>query len=258
MRLNILWFHRDLRLHDNPAIHSALLNCQNFFAIYIFDTTRSGSTRSSYTLPRMLIRLIISALQESSYHYQRFILESLEDLDQSLQNISTRLHVFKGDPIAILRHLHSQFGINTLSFTCESEPTWQNRCKSVEGMGLKKTLFLLRIIQNGLPSALSFELGFHCIPHYTRTLWDPMDVITANGGKAPFTFETFMVCLFNYGSSVSPLTSCPFLLQSVVRAIGPPSLPVLDVDWQGVKFLNLTAFDDENFKVNSEFSCGSQ
>lgn len=52
-------------------------------------------------------------------------------------------------------------------------------------------------------SALSFELGFHCIPHYTQTLWDPMDVITANGGTAPATFETFVVCSNNIQVSFS-------------------------------------------------------
>ena len=37
--LNVMWFRRGLRLHDNPALHAALKDCEEFLAIYIFDTT---------------------------------------------------------------------------------------------------------------------------------------------------------------------------------------------------------------------------
>ena len=35
--MNILWFRRGLRLHDNPALLSALENKKKFAAVYIFD-----------------------------------------------------------------------------------------------------------------------------------------------------------------------------------------------------------------------------
>jgi len=35
--MNILWFRRGLRLHDSPALLSAVENSSTFAAVYIFD-----------------------------------------------------------------------------------------------------------------------------------------------------------------------------------------------------------------------------
>ncbi len=94
------------------------------------------------------------ALQDSSYHHQRFTLESLEDLDQSLQGISTKLHVFRGNPTAIFRYLHSHFGINTLSFMCDNEPSWQNCRKVVEGIFMKNVAILIETESHSFSSQL--------------------------------------------------------------------------------------------------------
>jgi deoxyribodipyrimidine photolyase len=48
-KVNVIWFRRGLRLHDNPALHEALKNCQKFLAIYIFDTTFSGNNFNNKT-----------------------------------------------------------------------------------------------------------------------------------------------------------------------------------------------------------------
>ena len=37
--MNLLWFRRGLRLHDNPALLSALKNSNKFAAVFIFDHT---------------------------------------------------------------------------------------------------------------------------------------------------------------------------------------------------------------------------
>jgi cryptochrome len=39
--MNLLWFRRGLRLHDNPALLSALENSKKFAAVFIFDQTRN-------------------------------------------------------------------------------------------------------------------------------------------------------------------------------------------------------------------------
>ena len=36
-KMNILWFRRGLRLHDSPALLSAVENSSTFAAVYIFD-----------------------------------------------------------------------------------------------------------------------------------------------------------------------------------------------------------------------------
>lgn len=46
-----------------------------------------------------------------------------------------------------------------------------------------------------------------------------------------------------------------YCLQCIIKAIGPPSFPVSDVDWQGVKFLNLAALKVEGFEVILNYHC---
>jgi deoxyribodipyrimidine photolyase len=40
--MNVLWFRRGLRIHDNPALLSALENSKDFIALFVFDTTFQG------------------------------------------------------------------------------------------------------------------------------------------------------------------------------------------------------------------------
>ena len=35
--MNVLWFRRGLRLHDNPALLSAIEKSKKFAAVFIFD-----------------------------------------------------------------------------------------------------------------------------------------------------------------------------------------------------------------------------
>ena len=41
--------------------------------------------------------------------------------------------------------------------------------------------------------ALGLELGFRCISHVYHTLWDPLEIIRANGGSPPVTYQAFSV-----------------------------------------------------------------
>jgi len=40
--MNVLWFRRGLRFHDNPSLLSAIKDAESFSAIYIFDTKFEG------------------------------------------------------------------------------------------------------------------------------------------------------------------------------------------------------------------------
>ena len=37
-------------------------------------------------------------------------------------------------------------------------------------------------------------LGVECSEHISHTLWDPMNIIVANGGTPPLTYDMFVVC----------------------------------------------------------------
>jgi len=175
--LNILWFRRNLRLHDNPSLQSVIQNPQNVFPIYIFDTQFHN-----YSLKRSL-------------HHYGFLLECLEDLKGNLKEAGGELHIFKGSPISVFRHLHSLYKISTVSVQQDCEPIWQLR--NLE-------------IQN-----LSVELNFEYQEHVSHTLWDPLCLISANGGIAPLTFNSFV---------------------RVASSIQEPSRPVPNIDWGLVNF----------------------
>ena len=87
--INILWFRKDLRLNDNPALVKANLNSE-ILPIYILDTSHSNESKMG------------SASKVWLHH-------SLKILNNSLDN---KLNFYKGDPIKIINKLVQSNKIN--------------------------------------------------------------------------------------------------------------------------------------------------
>lgn len=83
----ILWFRRDLRLHDNAILHHAN---GDVFPIFIFDTN------------------ILEKLPKDDKRVT-FIYNSVLDLKKQLQNIGLDLTIFYGDPKEIFQILKNDF-----------------------------------------------------------------------------------------------------------------------------------------------------
>ena len=66
------------------------------------------------------------------YHQNGFLLECLNDLNESFKNIGTKLHIFMGCPLQIFRHLHSHLAIEKLCFVQDCEPIWHARDDAVK------------------------------------------------------------------------------------------------------------------------------
>ncbi|MEM0992570.1 MAG: DASH family cryptochrome [Bacteroidota bacterium] len=81
----IVWFRQDLRLHDNEAIHDALKHAEELLFVYVFDT------RWFYDETRYGFR-------KTGVHRAKFIIESVEDLRQSLRAMDAELIVRVGKP----------------------------------------------------------------------------------------------------------------------------------------------------------------
>jgi len=109
-----------------------------------------------------------------SFHSSGFLLECLADLDNTLRKMGSRLHVFRGCPLAVFRYLHSGSGLKKVCFEQDCEPIWHFRDDSVK--------------------SLLGALGVECSEHISHTLWDPMKIIVANGGTPPLTYDMFVVC----------------------------------------------------------------
>lgn len=80
------WFRKGLRLHDNPSLREGLNGCSTYRCIFIVDPWFAGSSNVDI-------------------NKWRFLLESLDDLDQSLRKLNSRLFVIRGQPAGVLPKL---------------------------------------------------------------------------------------------------------------------------------------------------------
>ena len=88
MSVNVVWFRRDLRLSDNPALHNATQNGRPLIPLFILDehTANSGA----------------------AFKWRLGL--SLESLSLDLKNCNSKLILRKGDPLFVLKELKSSVG----------------------------------------------------------------------------------------------------------------------------------------------------
>ena len=87
----IWWIRRDLRMHDNPALHAALQNAQQVIPLFISDSN--------------LIHSPSTASQRMA-----FLWEGLRSLDEELKRKSSRLILRTGKPYEILLSMLAETG----------------------------------------------------------------------------------------------------------------------------------------------------
>ena len=80
------WFRKGLRLHDNPSLRQGLKDATTFRCIFILDPWFAGSSNVGI-------------------NKWRFLLQSLEDLDQNLRKLNSKLFVIRGQPAGVLPKL---------------------------------------------------------------------------------------------------------------------------------------------------------
>lgn len=77
----IVWFRRDLRLHDHHALSIATKENTHVYCVFVFDS------------------MILSKIENKEDRRVTFIHESLIELDTELKKIGSKLFVLKGDPV---------------------------------------------------------------------------------------------------------------------------------------------------------------
>lgn len=82
----ILWFRQDLRLHDNEALTEALCHADEVIPIYVFDERIFKGETHRFGFPK------------TGKYRARFIIESVEDLRESLRAKGCELIVRVGKP----------------------------------------------------------------------------------------------------------------------------------------------------------------
>ena len=92
----LLWFRKDLRLHDHEPLHRALERGTALLPVYIIDPREWGETPQGFP--------------KTGPFRTRFLRESLEALDARLRAAGSALQVFRGYPEEVLPRLAAAAG----------------------------------------------------------------------------------------------------------------------------------------------------
>jgi deoxyribodipyrimidine photo-lyase len=188
----LVWFRRDLRLADNPALHVALASADQVVPVFCIDD-----------------RLIHG--RHSSGARVQFMLESLADLDQALQAKGSSLVVRHGDPARELSALARELGADTIHACVDAGPFARRRDQQ-----LQRSLSQAGIELRGHPGLFAV---------------DDLDAVRTGQGDPYTVFTPFYRSwlkaprrrVFDAPAVIPPL---PDGLRTTVRS-SPPTLPSL-------------------------------
>lgn len=91
----IVWFRQDLRLHDNEALTEALRTVDEVIPVFVFDE-RMFLGKTSYGFPK------------TGKFRAQFVIESIQDLRDSLQKLGSTLIVHIGKPEEVIFDIAKQ------------------------------------------------------------------------------------------------------------------------------------------------------
>ncbi len=84
IKIAIVWFSSDLRLHDNETLVRAIEQSEEIIPVYCFDEARFKTSEFGF--------------KRTGNFRTQFILESLMDLDNSLRSLGSGLTIVRGKP----------------------------------------------------------------------------------------------------------------------------------------------------------------
>ena len=111
-RISIWWIRRDLRLHDNLALHTACRNFDQLVPLFILE-------------PELM--------EKAAPKRRAFLLQALEHLNQDLHALDSRLIVRKGPALRALRSLSKEIGNFVIHTHEDFSPFARKRDQTVIG-----------------------------------------------------------------------------------------------------------------------------
>jgi len=114
--VNIFWFRRDLRLHDNAGLYHALKEAKPVVPVFIFD------------------RNILDELEDRKDRRIEFIHAALHEIKQSLEKIESTLDVRYGFPNEIWKQLIKDYKIQNVYTNHDYEPYASERDTEVKDL----------------------------------------------------------------------------------------------------------------------------
>jgi len=120
---NIIWFRRDLRIGDHPALVEAIKNSEEIIPLFILDKEQ---------------------IAEAGQKLLAYMGQSLRALDESLGN---KLHIIEGDQVEVLKELIARYDVKEVHISDEYERFGAARDARVEAAGIP-------LIRTGSPYAV--------------------------------------------------------------------------------------------------------
>jgi deoxyribodipyrimidine photo-lyase len=113
MKTSIMWFRRDLRINDHPALLAAIESAEQVIPLFILDKKQ---------------------IDEAGEKLLAYMGQSLRALDESFGN---RLHIIEGDQVEVLKELIAQHEVQEVHISAEYERYGAERDARVEAAGIK-------------------------------------------------------------------------------------------------------------------------
>ena len=119
-----MWFRRDLRINDHPALLAAIESSDQVIPLFILDKQQ---------------------IDEAGSKLLAYMSQSLRKLDESLGN---RLHIIEGDQVEVLSALIKKYGVEQVHISDEYERYGAARDARVEAAGIS-------LVRTGSPYAVT-------------------------------------------------------------------------------------------------------
>ena len=113
-KVNICWFRRDLRLHDNAALYHALKNDLPVVPVFIFDKS------------------ILDQLEEKNDRRVEFIHDTITQMQQQLENMASCMEVYYGYPADVFQKLLVKYSMDKVFTNHDYEPYAQQRDTAIQ------------------------------------------------------------------------------------------------------------------------------
>ena len=100
MSTAIVWFRKELRIHDNEALVKALEQHELIIPFYCFEEMEFGSTKFGF--------------EKTGAHRAQFLIESVLNLKENLKNLGSDLVIRKGNTAEQIARLTTEVEVSKI------------------------------------------------------------------------------------------------------------------------------------------------
>ena len=197
--VNIIWFRRDLRLHDQAALYYALKEGLPLVPIFIFD------------------RHILDELEDRQDRRVEFIHQAITTIQHQLLKLGSTLEVFFGHPEKLFPDLIKKYSIQTVFTNHDYEPYARERDKKVEKI----------LKENNIPFKTYKDQVIFDKDEILKDDRKPYSIFTPYARKWKATVNEFYLSSYPYEKYFhyffkQPATEIPTLAEMGFKATGQP------------------------------------